>query len=213
MKTKKNLVNHPSFVLRNLIIKNAMSPAEMKAQNTHFGMLKMITGNDDFYIAGNGAIRKKDADYLRYQAHPANYHHQQHQQHQHVHPQAHLTQQQEVPRPPQSLPPQPVNTQAGFSQAFSHPPPKLAQIPQQQGYPRLPFAMTAATSAPQLPIIRTTPISEADLLGDFDFSTAQPSTAPRPSSAGSHLPNSTLDNPQPGPSYHTTQTHENLTRQ
>ena len=44
MKTKKNLMNHPSIVMKNLIIKNALSPAEMKAQNTHFGMLKMITG-------------------------------------------------------------------------------------------------------------------------------------------------------------------------
>ena len=211
MKTKKNLMNHPSIVMKNLIIKNALSPAEMKAQNTHFGMLKLITGNDDFYIAGNGAIRKKDPDHLRYQAHPINYHHHPHQQPQHVRPQAHLAQHQEVPGPPHSFPSQFVNTRVG--QAFSHPPPKLAHTPQQQGYPKRHHVMTAPVNAPQLPIIRTTPITEADLLGDFDFSSTQSSAVPPPSSTGSHLPNSALDNPQPGPSYHTTQTHENLTRQ
>ena len=48
------------MVLRNLMIRNALSPAEMKAQNTNFGLLKMITGNDNFFIAGNGMIKKKD---------------------------------------------------------------------------------------------------------------------------------------------------------
>ena len=35
MKAKKQLMNHPAIVLRSLIIKNAMSPYEMKAQTTH----------------------------------------------------------------------------------------------------------------------------------------------------------------------------------
>ena len=220
MKTKKNLMNHPSMILKNLIIKNAMSPAELKAQNTHFGMLKMITGNNDFFIAGNGAIKKKDPDHLRYQAHPGahhahpgGYHQQPHQQPQHVQPQAHFTQQQEVPKPTHPLHPQTLYTQAGFAQTFSQPPPKLSQTPQQQGYPKLPQFTPQVNYAPQLPIIRTTPISEADLLGEFDFSSAQSCAVPRPRSAESNLPSSTFDNPQPGPSNRTTQMHENLTHQ
>ena len=66
MKSKKQLMNHPAIVLRSLIIKNAMSPSEMKAQNTHFGLLKMITGNNDFFIAGNGSIRKKDPQFAQF---------------------------------------------------------------------------------------------------------------------------------------------------
>ena len=60
MKSKKNLMNHPALVLQNLIIKNALTPGEMKSQNTHLGMLKMITGSNDFFIAGNGMIRQKN---------------------------------------------------------------------------------------------------------------------------------------------------------
>ena len=81
-----------------------MSPTEMKAQNTNFGLLKMITGNDDFYIAGNGAIRKKDPAFNHFQAQPP-YHpnhqlprHQLQHVHAHVHPQAHLHQHQGVPK-------------------------------------------------------------------------------------------------------------------
>ena len=60
MKTKKDLSGHSSMILRSLMIRNALTPAEMKAQNTNFGLLKMITGNDNFFIAGNGMIKKKD---------------------------------------------------------------------------------------------------------------------------------------------------------
>ena len=66
MKSKKNLMNHPALVMQNLIIKNALSPTEMKAQNTNLGMLKMITGNNDFFIAGNGMIRKKDQNFQQH---------------------------------------------------------------------------------------------------------------------------------------------------
>ena len=66
MKTKKDLSGHPSNVLRSLIIKNALTPAEMKAQNTNFGLLKMITGNDNFFIAGNGMIKKKEENHRNY---------------------------------------------------------------------------------------------------------------------------------------------------
>ena len=59
MKTKKNLENHAAIPVRNLIIKNAMLPSEMKAQNTNMGILRMITGGDDYFIAGNGSIRQK----------------------------------------------------------------------------------------------------------------------------------------------------------
>ena len=51
------------MTLRSLIIKNALTPAEMKAQNTNFGLLKMITGNDNFFIAGNGMIKKKEENH------------------------------------------------------------------------------------------------------------------------------------------------------
>ena len=67
MKAKKNLMNHPALVLQNLIIKNALSPAEMKAQNTNLGMLKMITGSNDYFIAGNGMIKQKDQQNFQYE--------------------------------------------------------------------------------------------------------------------------------------------------
>ena len=184
-----------------------MTPAEMKAQNTHFGILKMITGNDDFYIAGNGAIRKKEPQHNRYQAQPSHNHHQERHQQHHAHPQAQGKQQQGVPMPQsQHFPP----PQAFPAQSFSHPPPQHSQRPLQQGYPTLPqFIAPTLSAPPPPPIIRTTPISEADLLGEFDFSSAEP----RPSSAGSDLPRSAFVQPQHSASKYTTQSHENSTYQ
>ena len=215
MKTKKNLIDHPAAVLRSLIIKNAMSPTEMKAQNTNFGLLKMITGNDDFYIAGNGAIRKKDPAFNHYQAQPPYHPIQQlprHQlQHAHVHPQPHLQQHQGVPRfqAQQFLPPQPKHNQ-GFTVP---PPPQPSQMLPQQGYVRFPQSISKTVNAPQPIITRYEPISEADLLGDFDFSAAHTSAEPRTRSAGHDLPNAAFDQTQPGTSHQATQPHENLTHQ
>ena len=66
MKSKKNLSTNSSSVLQNLMIRNALTPAEMKTQNTHFGILNMITGSNDYFIAGNGSIRKKDQQNIQY---------------------------------------------------------------------------------------------------------------------------------------------------
>jgi hypothetical protein len=49
-----------ALVFQNLIIVSAMTPAEMKFKNTHLGMLKIITDNDNFFIAGNG-IRQNES--------------------------------------------------------------------------------------------------------------------------------------------------------
>ena len=42
MKNEQKLENHPNQVLKELIIKNALTPAEMKSQNTNFYLLKLI---------------------------------------------------------------------------------------------------------------------------------------------------------------------------
>jgi hypothetical protein len=60
MKKKKDLEHHPTQLLKELIIKNALTPSEMKAQNTDISLLKMITGGNDHYVAGNGMIYQKN---------------------------------------------------------------------------------------------------------------------------------------------------------
>ena len=71
MKNKKNLEQHPSPVLRGLIIKNALSPFEMKTQNTHNALITMITGGNNHYVAGNGMIYQKNQNnvQLRHPSH------------------------------------------------------------------------------------------------------------------------------------------------
>ena len=54
MKATNNMMIHSAFVLKNLIIGSAMTAAEMKFNNTHLGMVKIITGTGNFFIAGNG---------------------------------------------------------------------------------------------------------------------------------------------------------------
>ena len=60
MKKKNDLETHSTQVVKELIIKNALTPAEMKAQNTNISLLKMITGGNEHYIAGNGMVYQKN---------------------------------------------------------------------------------------------------------------------------------------------------------
>ena len=63
MKKKNDLQTHSTQVVRELMIKNALTPAEMKAQNTSISLLKMITGGNNHFIAGNGMIFQKNQNY------------------------------------------------------------------------------------------------------------------------------------------------------
>ena len=60
MKTKHQLKNHPQLVMRNLVIQNLKSREEMKNENFNYGILKMVTNGNNFYIGGNGHIRRRD---------------------------------------------------------------------------------------------------------------------------------------------------------
>ena len=60
MKTKNNLRNHPQLVMRKLVIQNLKSREEMKNENFNYDILKMVSNGNDFYIGGNGHIRKRD---------------------------------------------------------------------------------------------------------------------------------------------------------
>ena len=182
MKTKKHLMNHPNIVMRSLIIKNAMSPSEMKAQNTHFGLLKMITGSNDFFIAGNGAIRKKDpnfnAQFPPSQPQLAPQFRQQVPQYQAQHQVSRY-----VPRPPPKpthvKPPQPWSVPPpGPSQISRQEPPLLSQHVQYQAQPLQFQAFMAPTS-----LTMQNSTTEANLLGDFDFTSPQACAAPRTNSA------------------------------
>ena len=62
MRAKKKLEHHQNPTVKNLIIKNALTPSEMKSQNTHNSLLRMITGSNNFFVAGNGMIRQKSAN-------------------------------------------------------------------------------------------------------------------------------------------------------
>ena len=65
MKSKKNLSTHTSPTLKNLIIKNAKSKDRMFIENCTNSLLKLSHG-DNFFIAGNGMIKKKDENNSRY---------------------------------------------------------------------------------------------------------------------------------------------------
>ena len=60
MKTKYQLKNHPQLVMRNLVVQNLKSRDEMKNENFHYDILKMVTKSNDFYVGGNGHIRRRD---------------------------------------------------------------------------------------------------------------------------------------------------------
>jgi len=60
MKTKYQLKNHPQAVMKNLVVQNLKSRDEMKNENFHYDILKMITKSNDFYVGGNGHIRRRD---------------------------------------------------------------------------------------------------------------------------------------------------------
>ena len=59
MRAKKALEHHQSADIRNLTIRNAFSPSEMRNQNIHNNLLRMITGSSNYFVAGNGSIRQK----------------------------------------------------------------------------------------------------------------------------------------------------------
>ena len=69
MKTKFNLKNHPDNILKKVVIQNLKSREEMKTENFNYDILKMVTNSSDFYIGGNGHIRKKG----QYQPHHNQY--------------------------------------------------------------------------------------------------------------------------------------------
>ena len=60
MKNKYTLKNHPQMVMKRLVIQNLKSREEMKYENFNYDILKMVTNSEDYYIGGNGHIRKKD---------------------------------------------------------------------------------------------------------------------------------------------------------
>ena len=60
MTNKYQLKQHPQLVMKNLVIQNLKSREEMKAENFNYDILKIVTNGNDFYIGGNGHIRKRD---------------------------------------------------------------------------------------------------------------------------------------------------------
>ena len=60
MKNKYQLKQHLQLEVKNLVIMNLKSPEEMKAENFNYDILAMVTNGNDFYIGGNGHIRKRD---------------------------------------------------------------------------------------------------------------------------------------------------------
>ena len=70
MKSKTNLKNHPDPIFKKLVIQNLKSREEMKNENFHYDILKIATNSNEYYVAGNGHIRKKDQTQPRYGAPP-----------------------------------------------------------------------------------------------------------------------------------------------
>ena len=60
MKTKKVLEQSENESLRRLIIKNALTDDQMKMNRAMNGVLKLIPGGPNYYIAGNGDVRTKN---------------------------------------------------------------------------------------------------------------------------------------------------------
>ena len=65
MKSKYQLKNHPQTVMKKLVIQNLKSREDMKHENFNYDILKMVTNSSDFYIGGNGHIRRKDQNNQR----------------------------------------------------------------------------------------------------------------------------------------------------
>ena len=210
MRSKKNLTTNPALVLQNLIIVNAMTPAEMKAKNTHLGMLKMITGNDNFFIAGNGSIRQKDPQSFQNgrqapQGAPQPRHNGHHASQT---PRAPQTQPQ-APQPsqfPQTLPgPSQFQAPKHFPQQQQNPnhfpAPVLQQgrptfqtnFPPPQFKPAFPYGLPAMPPAQAIPKeIPAVPV--VDLL-NFEFAPVDPLSVSRPGSARSDLSSPDFDRP------------------
>ena len=60
MKTKFQLKNHPQTVMKKLTIQNLKSREEMKNENFNYDILKMVTNSNEYYIGGNGHIRRRE---------------------------------------------------------------------------------------------------------------------------------------------------------
>ena len=209
MKAKKHLMNHPAIVMRSLIIKNAMSPTEMKAQNTHFGLLKMITGNNDIFIAGNGAIKKKDHQYNNYSSQPPLYQ-------SHIPPQVHQQAQRQAPRFEIRPPPQATTMHVKPPQPWSVPPPNHSQIPHKElpfpshhtQYQAHPQQFQNQVSIAPKPITVQNDPSEPNLL-DFEFPPTQARTMQHTNPTAIDMPSSAHVQFQSLPSSsHTTVPHE-----
>ena len=67
MKTKKCLEDHQSQMLRNLIIKNAKSKAEMRMERMANSLLKLNPQGQNFYFAANGNLRPRNQHFDHYQ--------------------------------------------------------------------------------------------------------------------------------------------------
>ena len=67
LKTKKNLEDHPNQMLKNLIIKNAKTKAEMRMERMANSLLKLDPHGQNFYFAANGNLRPRNQTYQPYQ--------------------------------------------------------------------------------------------------------------------------------------------------
>ena len=179
MKKKNDLQTHSTQVVRELMIKNALTPAEMKAQNTSISLLKMITGGNNHFIAGNGMIFQKNQNYP-HQRFP--------QQHQ-----APLQRPQAPPQgpqaPPQAFrPPAPTQTR----QTVPEPRPQSHSQPQQatQVRPQFQQHFQRQQLPPQMPPFRPQYPQPQYAPYNFQFATQPPPTfLPPVSQFGNPAPN------------------------
>ena len=65
MKSKNQLRSHPNPVMQKLVIQNLKSREEMKAENFNYDILKFVTISNDYFIAGNGHIRRREENQPR----------------------------------------------------------------------------------------------------------------------------------------------------
>ena len=184
MKNKKKLENNPDQVLKELIIKNALTPAEMKSQNTNFSLLKLITGGNDHYVAGNGMVYQKSQNNPQ-QRHPQAQPQRHNPQAQTFLPPTPAQTRAQVPRPstqaqhtqqprPESRPALPTQVQQNFPNAAQtqqyfqrpqmHPqmPPFMPQFPHQ-----VPYNFSFSTQQP--PVFMPSAVNPVPNLLEFDF--------------------------------------------
>ena len=61
----KFFFSHPNPVMQKLVIQNLKSREEMKAENFNYDILKFVTISNDYFIAGNGHIRRREENQPR----------------------------------------------------------------------------------------------------------------------------------------------------